>query len=350
MTSSPIAPASGYRRIATEEAFLTHDLLNQYKALLASGASHDPGFESLVGYYMTHPSERPTQVRERMLDLDDRRIADMDASGIDVQILSLTSPGVQVFDAPTAAALAASSNDELAAAVARHPGRYAGLAAVAPQDPGGAAREMERGITKLGLKGVIINSHTHGEYLDHPKFSPIFEAAEALGVPIYLHPNTPPPAMIGPLIESGLDGAIYGFAVETGMHILRIITSGVFDRYPRLKMVVGHCGEAIPFWFSRIDFMHRGAVRSNRYDCLKPLKKQPSDYFRENFYVTTSGVAWEPTIMFVRGLMGADHLLYAMDYPYQYVPEEVTLCDALPMNDADKRRFFQSNAESLFHL
>jgi 5-carboxyvanillate decarboxylase len=339
-----------YTRIATEEAFATEELFKHYRELLAKGTSGDPGFDSLIGYYVQHPSDRASEVRARLLDLDHRRICDMDASGIEVQVMALTSPGVQVFDADTAIALATSTNDELAAAIALHPKRFAGLAAIAPQNPAIATKEMDRAINGLGLKGVIINSHTRGEYLDDRKFWPIFEAAESLDVPIYLHPNTPSPAMIAPLLESGLDGAIYGFAVETGMHILRIITSGVFDRFPKLKIVVGHCGEAIPFWFSRVDFMHRGAVMSQRYECLKPLKKRPSDYFKENFYVTTSGMAWEPAIMFVRSLIGAERLLYAMDYPYQYVPEEVALCDALPMNGADKKRFFQSNAEALFKL
>ena len=350
-SSSPkIGPAANYKRIATEEAFATQELFKCYRELLAAGSSGDPGFDSLVGYYFAHASERATLVRDRLVDLDQRRVSDMDATGIDLQVLSLTAPGVQIFDADKGAALAISTNDELAAAVARHPKRFVGLAAVAPHNPAAAVKEMDRAVKRLGMKGIIINSHTKGEYLDNRKFWPIFEAAQALGVPIYLHPTTPPAAMIGPLLESGLDGAIYGFAVETGMHILRIITSGVFDQFPQLKMVVGHCGEAIPFWFSRVDYMHRGAVRSGRYECMKPLKKTPSEYFRENFYVTTSGMAWEPAIMFVRSLMGADHVLYAMDYPYQFVAEEVTLSDALPMNDADKKKFFQSNAEALFKL
>ncbi len=159
----------------------------------------------------------------------------MDDTGIDMQILSLTSPGVQVFDAATANALARDANDELAAAIASHPDRYAGLAAAAPQDPAAAAKEIERGVRKLGLRGVILNSHTQGEYLDDPKFWPIFEACEALDVPIYLHPNSPPKAMIAPFLEAGLDGAIYGFGVETGLHLLRIIVAGVFDRFPELQ-------------------------------------------------------------------------------------------------------------------
>ena len=156
--------------------------------------------------------------------------------------------------------------------------------------------------------------------------------------------------MVAPLLECGLDGAIYGFAVETGMHILRIITSGVFDRFPKLQIVVGHLGEAIPFWLSRVDYFHRGIVDSKRYECMQPLKQKPSDYFKQNFYVTTSGMASELPIMFVRSVMGADRLLYAMDYPYQFVPEEVILSDGLPITGIEKKMFFQTNAEKVFHL
>ena len=345
-----IAPSPLYKRIATEEAFATRDQLSEFHKLLASGKAIDPGFKSLVGHYLLSESDRATQVRNRLIDLDERRIADMDSTGIDLQVLALTSPGVQIFDADVARALAISTNDQLAEAIARHPGRFAGLAAIAPQDPAAAVRELERGVKKLGLKGAIINSHTRGEYLDDKKFWPIFEAAEALDVPIYLHPNTPPPAMIAPLLECGLDGAVYGFAVETGMHILRIITSGVFDRFPKLQIVVGHLGEAIPFWLFRVDYMHRGIVNSKRYPCMQPLKQKPSDYFKQNFYVTTSGMASELPIMFVRSVMGMDRLLYAMDYPYQFEADEVVLSDGLPMSDEEKKRFFQTNAEKTFHL
>jgi 5-carboxyvanillate decarboxylase len=337
-----------YLRIATEEAWAPAEMLNRYRQLLASRALDDPGFQSLWGFYLGNPSERPRTVIERLQDVGDRRVADMDASGIDVQVLSLTSPGVQVFDAATANALAASSNDQLAEAIRRHPKRFIGLAAAAPQDPKSAAKEIERAIRKLDLKGVILNSHTHHEYLDDPKFWEIFEACEALNAPIYLHPNTPSKGLIGPLLEAGLDGAMYGFAVETGMHMLRIIVKGVFDRFPRLQFVIGHCGEALPFWVYRINYMHRATLASKRYAFLPELKKRPGDYLRENVYVTNSGVAWEPAIMLCHEVMGADRVMYAMDYPYQFVPEEVTVSDRLPMTALDKRRYFQLNAERVF--
>lgn len=337
-----------YLRIAAEEAFATPELFDRYRALLKDGSTHDPGFESLFGFYLFNSSPPIQQVTARMLDLGAIRLGDMDRTGIAKQILSLTSPGVQVFDAPTAVGLARSSNDQLAEAIRKHPDRFAGLAAVAPQDPPAAAREIERGVGSLGLKGVIINSHTRGEYLDDPKFWEIFEAAEALNVPIYLHPSTPSPAMIAPFLERGLDGAIFGFAVETGLHLLRIVVSGAFDRFPRLQFVVGHLGEGLPYWLFRIDFMHQRMVAANRYATVKKLNRKPSDYLRENVCVTTSGMAWAPPILYAQSVLGVDRVLYAMDYPYQFVPEEVRVTDELPISDVDKKKLYQLNAERVF--
>jgi 5-carboxyvanillate decarboxylase len=340
----------GYLRIATEEAFCPPEIAAAWRDMIVNHTYDDPGFVSLVGFYMTHQSERALAVNERLQDLGARRLSDMDATGIDRQVISLTSPGTQVFDADRAVGFATLANDQLAEACRNHPDRFSGLTAIAPQDPAHAAKEIERGASQLGFKGVIINSHTRGEYLDDPKFWPVFEAAEALDTPIYLHPNTPPAAMVQPLLDAGLDGAIYGFAVETGMHLLRIITSGVFDRFPRLKIVVGHLGEALPFWIYRLDYMHAATVRAKRYEAMKPLRRKVSDYLRENVWVTTSGMAWAPAITFCRDVLGADRVLYAMDYPYEYVPDEVVAQDELPISVEEKKRFYQTNAERLFQL
>lgn len=338
-----------YRRIAAEEAFAPPEILDRYRVLLDEGY-RDPGFQSLWGFYLDNPNPRIRQVLARMSDLDELRLRDMDQTGIAKQILSLTAPGVQIFDAAEGTVLARAGNDFMADAIRRHPDRFAGLAAIAPQDPREAAKELERGVKKLGLKGAIVNSHTRGEYLDDPKFWPIFEAAEALNAPIYIHPTTPPPAMIGPFLERGLDGAIFGFAVETGLHLLRLIVSGVFDRFPRLKIVAGHLGEGLPYWLFRIDFMHSRMVAANRYASVKKLRRKPSEYIKENLYVTTSGMAWEPPILYAQSVLGVDRVLYAMDYPYQFVPEEVAVTDNLPIADEDKKKLYQSNAETVFGL
>ena len=337
-----------YLRIATEEAFAPKELFNMYRKIL-QGPDPDPGFVSLFGFYMTSPSARAQHIMNCLSDLGPQRLQHMDDCGIDRQIMALTSPGVQIFDADTAVSFARVANDELAEAVRRHPTRYSGMIAVAPQRPAEAAKEIERGL-QLGLTGVIINSHTQGEYLSDPKFWDIFAAAEAANTPIYLHPNTAPRNMIQPFLECGLDGAIFGFGVETGLHALRIITAGVFDRFPKLQMIIGHMGEALPFWAYRLDYMHEATVRSNRYPTVKALKKKPSDYLRENFYITNSGVAWEPAIKFSQQVLGVDRVMYAMDYPYQHVKAEVDTLDAMDMDAAAKKRFFQTNAEAAFHL
>ena len=337
-------------RIATEEAWATPSILKRYKSLLeAKPASWDPGFRSLWGFFLG-AKPRATQLVARIQDLGAQRIADMDASGIARQIVFLTSPGVQVFDASTGTSLARETNDELSENLKKHPDRYTGLAAIAPQEPRNAVKELQRAITKLGFKGAVVNSHTQGEYLDDPKYWEIFEAAEALDVPIYLHPNTPPPRMIEPFLPRGLDGAIYGFAVETGLHLMRIVVGGVFDRFPKLRLVVGHLGEGLPFWLFRLDFMHRSMVASARYEGAKPLKKKPSDYLKENVWVTTSGMQWEPAILFCLSVLGPGRVMYAMDYPYQFVPEEVRVTDELPVSKKIRTMLYQTNAEKVFRL
>jgi 2,3-dihydroxybenzoate decarboxylase len=341
---SAVPPAQGYKRIATEEAWAPKELLNIYRRMAASGSYADPGFNALWQRLGSRG-----QLVERLADIGDARIADMDASGIDMQILSLTSPGVQVFDAPTAIALARDTNDQVAEAVRRYPTRFAALAAVAPQNPAEAARELERGVRTLGLKGAIVNSHTHGELLDEPKYWEIFEAAENLNVPVYLHPQSPPPAMVGPYVERGLEGALWGFGAETGLHALAIIRSGVFDRFPKLHMVVGHLGEALPFWLYRLDYMNRTA-RPNIRNGADKLQKPLSAYLRENIYVTTSGMAWAPAIKFVQQVLGMDRVLYAMDYPYQFEVDEVIATEQVSADEGDRQRLFQVNAEQVFGL
>lgn len=330
----------GYLRIATEEAWITPEILKLYRKMIAERSSDDPGF---LAMWEMIGSNSP--IVSRLLDLGEGRIHDMDASGIDKQLLLLTAPGVQVFDAVTANSLAADSNERLAEAIRKHPDRYAGLAAIAPQDPNTAAKELERCMKTLRLNGAVINSHTRGEYLDDPKFWAIFEAAEALNAAIYIHPQTPSPAMLKPFLDRNLHMAIMGFGVEVAFHVLAIIRSGAFDRFPRLKIVIGHAGEGLPYWLYRIDYMSKLPGFAP-----KKLKKKPSEYMKRNLYITTSGVPWAPAITMAQSVLGVDHVLYAMDYPYQFVPAEVRMTDRFPISAAAKKKLFQTNAEMIFHL
>jgi 2,3-dihydroxybenzoate decarboxylase len=335
-------PASApYKRIATEEAWITSEIMQGYRDLVAKRAG-DAGFLSLWGVFI----KRGGILMDRLLDMGENRIKDMDASGIDVQLLLLTAPGVQVFGPGKAKSLAASSNDQLAEAIRKYPKRFAGLAAIAPQNPREAAKELERAMKKLGLKGAVINSHTKGEYLDNPKFWEIFEAAESLNAPIYIHPQTPSPDMIKPFVKRGLDTAIMGFGVEVALHTLGIITSGALDRFPKLKIVIGHGGEGLPYWLYRIDYMQE----YNRQAFMPKLKMLPSDYIKRNIYITTSGLPWAPAITMAQSVLGMDRVLYAMDYPYQYRVEEVRMTDRFPISAANKKKLFQGNAEKVFSL
>jgi 5-carboxyvanillate decarboxylase len=349
MTEVKTGGAQGYLRIATEEAFITQDVLDAYMRLVAEGYD-DPGFNSLWGFYSSSPSQRGVQIRDGLLSLGQKRLEEMDRAGIDKAIIALTAPGTHVFQGDEAKSLTTDANDQLAAACRAHPDRFIGMTAIAPSDPAWSAREIQRG-HDLGFKAVILNGHVQGEYTDHEKYYPIFEAAEALGTPVYLHPQGPSKGMIGPLLERGLDGAVYGFGVDTGLHLLRLIVMGVFDRFPKLKLIVGHGGEALPYWSYRMDYMHAAGVRSNRYEFLKPLKLGSiSAYLKNNVYVTFSGMAFPDAIQFCQKVIGVDRVMYAMDYPYQYEPEEVAVQDAMDISPEAKRAFFQTNAERVFNL
>ncbi len=339
----------GYKRIATEEAFATREQIDVYMRMVKDGTA-DKGMVSLWGFYAQSPSERATLIIDRLLDLDQRRLADMDSTGIDVAILSLTSPGVQpLLDTEEAKGMVQRANDYLAERCQAHPDRFVGMTSIAPQDPEWSAAEIRRG-AGLGFRGVMVNSHTHGEYLDEAKFDPIFKALSDTGQPLYIHPATAPDGMIDKFVEAGLDGAVFGFGVETGFHLLRLITTGIFDRYPDLNIIVGHMGEALPYWLYRLDFMHQAGVRAQRYERLKPLKKTISQYMQQNVYVTTSGMAWSPAIKFAQSVLGEERVMYAMDYPYEYVADEVRAHDLLDINDAAKKKLMQTNAEHVFKL
>lgn len=339
----------GYKRIATEEAWAPSEMIKLYLKEIEEKNIDDKGFHTIWGFF-SGQNEVAQNLSRRIQGMGEERIRDMDAAGTDIQVLSLTSPGVQIFEPKEASVLATRFNDELAEGIARNPDRFVGLAAFSPLDPANAAKELERSVTKLGLKGGILNSHTLGTYLDDEQYWEIFEAAEALDVPIYLHPNTPSNQMIEPFLKRGLDAAVYGFSCETGLHAMRLLVSGVFDRFPKLQIVLGHCGEALPFWLSRIDFMHTRSAKNGRYPGVKPLKRPASDYLRNNFYYTNSGVAWAPPIMFIREVIGADRMMYAMDYPWQFEVSETDTLDNLPIDQAEKKQFFEDNARRVFKI
>lgn len=340
----------GYLRIATEEAWATAEQMDAILRLVREGRA-DKGTQSLWGFYGTSPSERTTFIRERLLDLGELRIAAMDESGIDKAVLALTSPGVQtLFDLDEARGIASRSNDQLAAACEKYPDRFYGMTAIAPQDPEWSVAELRRGKEELGFVGVQVNSHTQGAYLDEPQFDPILRACAEMGIPLYIHPQGPPDAMIGGMVDAGLEGAIFGFAMETSYHALRMITTGVFDRYPSLQLALGHGCEGLPFWIDRFDYMFKAGVRSQRYARLKPLQHDFHHYLRHNLWGTNSGLPSPASIRLMMEVMSEDRVMYAMDYPYQFVPDEVRLLDAMDMGQAQKVKFFQSNAERLFGI
>jgi 5-carboxyvanillate decarboxylase len=340
----------GYLRIATEEAFATEEQMDAILRLVKEGRA-DKGTQSLWGFYGTSPSERTTFIRERLLDLGPLRIGAMDDAGIDKAVLALTSPGVQsLFDIDEARGIASRSNDRLKDACEAYPDRFVGMTAICPQDPEWSAQELKRGKEELGFVGVQVNSHTHGTYLDEEKYDPILRACADMDIPLYIHPQGPPDDMVGGMVDAGLEGAIFGFAVETSYHALRLLTTGVFDRYPSLKLVLGHGCEAVPFWIDRFNYMFNAGVRSQRYPRLKPLQHSLHHYLRTNVWGTNSGMPSPAVIKLMIEVMGEDRVMYAMDYPYQYVPDEVRLLDAMDLSPAMMKKFYQTNAEALFDL
>jgi predicted TIM-barrel fold metal-dependent hydrolase len=281
----------------------------------------------------------------RLLDLDAGRFADMDANGVDVHLLSLTSPGVQMFDRATAVALARLSNDRLSEVVRRHPARFAGLASFAPQDPPAAAKEMERAIGTLKLNGFIVNSHTENGYLDEQRFWPILEAAEALGAPLYLHARAPSDGMAAPFRDYRMEGPAWGYGLETSTHAVRLMLSGVLDRFPRLRIVLGHIGEALPFWLWRLDYMASPGVRAALRNRLKP-----SEYFRRNFAITTSGIEDPAVLRLGVEKIGIDNVMWAIDYPFQPTAPAVAFLESAPLSDDERARVAHANAERIFGL
>lgn len=291
----------------------------------------------------------PQPLLDKLFDLGAGRIADMDAAEIGMQIFSPAAAGLELLEAATAASLAKDTNDKLAAAAESHPTRFAAFATLALQNPESAAAEFERCIQRLGFKGALLNGTTGGLFLDNMKFTPILEAAQSLDVPIYLHPGVPPKP-VRDIYYAGLPGQLgyvlstagFGWHAETAVHSLRLILSGVFDRFPALKIIIGHMGEGLPFSMARSDAILTAGA--------KHLKQRLADYFHQNFYVTTSGFFTVPPFLCALEIVGADRLLFSVDYPFSPNTLGRDFLDNLPVSPADKEKIAHSNAEKLLKL
>jgi 2,3-dihydroxybenzoate decarboxylase len=298
-------------------------------------------------------AEVQKRIDDGLGDVEQYRLPEMDRHGVEMQLVSLTADGVQLEpDGDKATKIARRANDELAERfLANHPTRFAGFAAVALQNPKAAADELERAVKHLGFIGALANGFSNvgdlntGEYYDLPKFLPFWERVADLDVPFYLHPR-------GPLdsqqkIYEGhkeLLGPAWAFGVETGTHALRLITSGLFDRFPKLTVVIGHLGEGLPAMMWRVQ---------RRFDYAsfgKKLQKPLARYLRDNFYITTSGNFHTPTLLNVIAEMGADRVLFAIDYPYERTDEAVEWFDACAISEEDRGKIGRLNAQRLFKI
>ncbi len=288
-------------------------------------------------------------MQAKLLDLGPARIAAMDAGSVDLQVLSIAALGLDQLDPADVTHLMHDANDQLAAAIEQSPTRYAGFANLNLRDPETAAREFERCIQTLGFKGALLNGHTGGAFLDDPRLLPIWEAAEALHVPIYLHP-APPPKPVFDTYYTNLPGqtgralsiAGWGWHVELGLHCLRLILSGLFDRFPRQQVIIGHMGEDLPYSLARA-----ASVFSN---ITGHLKQSIPDYFHQNFHVTTSGYFTQPPFECALKVVGIDRLLYSVDYPFSENTTGQAFLDETSLSTQDLAKLTYQNAATLLGL
>jgi predicted TIM-barrel fold metal-dependent hydrolase len=320
---------AGVRTIALEEHFWT--------AALAA----PPGTGPVASW--------GPQVAGRLRDLGSGRLAAMDAAGIDLQVISHVAPGAQGLPGPEALARAREANYLLAAAVQAHPGRFAGFATLPTADPDAAAAELDRAIAQLGFAGALVNSTlgSNNAFLDDVRFEPLLDRFERLAAPLYLHP-APPSAALRDALYAGLPPAVagrlatgaWGWHAEAGLHVLRMIATGVFDRHPGLRLIIGHCGEMIPFMLDRIDAMLR----------VDTMALTPSEYFARNVWVTTSGLFSIPPVMCAVQVLGVDRVLYSVDYPFGSNAAGRALLDTLPLSAADLAKIAGGNAARVLNL
>lgn len=305
-----------------------------------------PGME---GYWLPSVATLPDAGRQRLTaslqDFHDERIALMDAAGVQLAILSLAGPGAQREpDARVAAQRARRSNDDLAAQVQRRPDRLAGFAHLAMHDAVAAADELERCVGQLGFKGAMINGQTNGVYLDDRCLDPFWERVQALDVPVYLHPADPH-AQYGTLQDyPELLRATWGWTVETASHALRIVCGGVFDRFPRAKLILGHMGETLPFLLWRLD------SRYQLYRRERPLEHLPSVYLKRNVWFTTSGQCSAEALQCTLAAVGADRVMFSIDHPFEDTRIAARFIESCPLDEAVRQRVAGGNARALFGL
>jgi len=285
-------------------------------------------------------------INAELLDLTGSRLRAMDAAGIDLQVVSLSMPGTEALAPADAVPAATDCNDRLAAAVKAHPSRLQGFAALPTADPAAAAKELERAVRKLGMKGACINGHAQGEYLDDRKFWSIFAAAEALDVPIYLHPREPHPDVMRRYFAGYPELALasWGFAAETCTHYLRLMAAGLFDAHPKLTIILGHLGEGLPFWLHRLDDHTHGAFRH------RGLKRSSTEYLRDNTVITTSGNFYTPALWCSVMALGIDNVLFSVDWPFESNRLGRDWLDSLPLSNEDREKIAHKNAERVLKL
>lgn len=315
----------GNRVITLEEHFATSDFRK------GDGGAFQPDFAEWVA--------------ARIADVEERRLPEMDAFGIDVQVLSLTSPGVQgLTNADDAIPAARRSNDAIADVIARYPDRFAGFAALPTQDPGSAIAELKRVVLDLGFRGVMLNGQTNGRYLDDPEFEPLWDEIEALDVPVYLHPAFPSAPYSTLRDYPDLAGPVWGWGFETGSQALRLIAAGTFDRHPDARIILGHMGEGLPFTLGRLD--DRWGVLQHRIE----LELAPSEYIKRNVFVTTAGVESNGPLLCTIDALGIDRVLFSVDYPYQSAETATAFLAAVPLTEGDKRKLAGGTAATVLKL
>jgi 2,3-dihydroxybenzoate decarboxylase len=303
--------------------------------------------EEMASHFTGAEARRAPDVEKRLLDLGELRLKEMDEAGIDVQVLSHQSPSGQKLPADVAVAVARRANDRLAAAIAAHPTRFAGFAALPTADPEAAADELERTVAELGFKGAMIHGLADGQFVDAKRFWPIFARAEKLDVPVYLHPAVPHPQVMEAYYKDYAEDfpmvtrAAWGYTVETATQAIRLVLSGVFEAHPKLKIILGHLGETLPFLVWRVD-----------HALARPGQKSISfrNVFCNNFYITTSGNFSTPALLCCVMEMGVNRILFAVDYPFVANPPATRWMDNVPLSEADKGKILSANAQRLLRM